>query len=208
MEARNQAFTEGTVEQAELQRKLGLYHSLELPDGTVLPGLISLEQLKWRLNQFPIPSNLNGKRVLDVGTWDGWFAFEMERRGAEVVAIDSNPKGNFLTNRDLMQSKVEFVSADICRVTPAQMGYFDIVLFFGVLYHLKHPLLGIENVCRLTREMACIVSYVTDGGSCASTPAMEFYETTELRGQFDNWCGPNTQCLLAWCRAAGFPRVE
>jgi hypothetical protein len=57
--------------------------------------------------------------------------------------------------------------------------------------------------------MAFIESYVTDDGtSLTAPPLMEFYETTELRGQFDNWVGPNTSCLMAFCRTAGFARVE
>jgi tRNA (mo5U34)-methyltransferase len=48
----------------------------------VIPGFQSIEQLRRRISQFPIPENLTGKRVLDIGAWDGWFSFEMERRGA------------------------------------------------------------------------------------------------------------------------------
>jgi hypothetical protein len=101
------------------------------------------------------------------------------------------------------------VVEDICRLTPERVGYFDIVLFFGVLYHVKHPLLALERVCELCREDAYVESFVTDpAGDVAAVPAMEFYETTELRGQFDNWVGPNTSCLMALCRAAGFARVQ
>src|ERR1035437_2900738 len=77
---------------ADLQRlsgklaELGYYHSIELPDGQIIPGIQSLEKQRWRLAQFSIPLDLRGKRVLDIGDWDGWFSFEMERRGATVVA--------------------------------------------------------------------------------------------------------------------------
>ena len=57
----------------------GWYHSIELPGGEVLQGLQTLDQQKERLRLLPIPDDLSGKRVLDIGTWDGWFAFEMER---------------------------------------------------------------------------------------------------------------------------------
>jgi 2-polyprenyl-3-methyl-5-hydroxy-6-metoxy-1,4-benzoquinol methylase len=67
----------------------GWWHSFELPDGTFIEGVCDLPGLKDRIGQFPIPDDLRGKRVLDIGTWDGWFAFEMERRGADVLAIDS-----------------------------------------------------------------------------------------------------------------------
>src|SRR5689334_6940141 len=64
------------------------YHTIELPDGRILPGIQSAEHLRWRLNRFNLPENLTGKRVLDIGAWDGWFSFECERRGARVTAVD------------------------------------------------------------------------------------------------------------------------
>jgi len=209
MLARNPTATQGTRKEIQQLNRLGWYHSLELPDGSVIQGVVPLERLKWRLAQFPIPQDLRGKRVLDIGAWDGWFSFEMERRGAEVVALDSTEQTRFLAARKLMDSKVEHVVEDICRLTPESVGYFDIVLFFGVLYHVKHPLMALERVCELCKQEAYVESYVTDGGADpTAVPVMEFYETTELRGQFDNWIGPNTSCLLALCRAAGFARVQ
>ena len=209
MEARNQAYTDETQKQIGELNRLGWYHSIELPDGRVIEGLQTVEQLRRRIAQFPIPADLTGKRVLDIGAWDGWFSFEMERRGAKVLAVDSAEHTQFRVARELLGSKVDYLIADICRLTPKDVGRFDIVLFFGVLYHLKHPMLALENVCDLATDMAFVESYVSDDGSNpAALPVMEFYETTELRGQFDNWVGPNTSCLLAFCRSAGFVRVK
>lgn len=209
MEARNQLYTSETQKQIGELNRLGWYHSLELPDGQVIQGLQTIEQLRKRIAQFPIPQDLRGKRVLDIGAWDGWFSFEMERRGAQVMAIDSAEHTQFRVARELLGSKVEYRIGDICRLNSKDLGRFDIVLFFGVLYHLKHPMLALENVCDLATEMACVESFVSDDGTnLSANPVMEFYETTELRGQFDNWVGPNTPCLLAFCRSAGFVRVE
>lgn len=209
MEARNAVYTSETQKQIGELNRLGWYHSIELPDGQVIQGLQTLEQLRLRLAQFPVPADLTGKRVLDIGAWDGWFSFEMEKRGAQVLAIDSAEHTQFRVARDLLGSKVDYQIADICRLSSKDIGRFDIVLFFGVLYHLKHPLLALETVCDLSTDMAFVESFVTDDGSDLSTPpVMEFYETTELRGQFDNWVGPNTACLLALCRTAGFVRVK
>src|SRR5277367_827635 len=179
---------------ADLQRlsgrlaELGYYHSIELPDGRVIPGIQSIEKQRWRLAQFPIPQHLRGKRVLDIGAWDGWFSFEMERRGATVVAVDATKRTRFLEAKAMLNSKVEHVIADISFLTPRDIGYFDIVLFFGVLYHLKHPMLALERVCELTTDLACVESFVTEDHA---VPAMEFYEGTQLAGQFDNWVGPD-----------------
>jgi tRNA (mo5U34)-methyltransferase len=158
--------------------------------------------------QFPVPEDLTGKRVLDIGAWDGWFSFEMERRGATVLAVDATKQKTLLRAKGLLNSKVEYLVEDVCRLSPQKVGYFDIVLFFGVLYHLKHPLLALEKVCALTTDMACIESLVTDDPPNSQVPLMEFYEGNELAGQYDNWTCPNTACLLAFCRTAGFARVE
>ncbi|HZU24476.1 MAG TPA: methyltransferase domain-containing protein [Bryobacteraceae bacterium] len=188
--------------------ELGWYHSIELPDGTVIPGLHSSDQLRARLARFGLPEDLRGKRVLDIGAWDGWFSFEMERRGARVVAVDVVERSTFRRAHELLGSRVEFVLSDVFQLSPERIGRFDIVLFLGVLYHVKHPLLALERVCALTTDVACVQSFVSDDGDLAASPNMEFYETNELVGRMDNWVGPNTSCLLAFCRTAGFAQVE
>jgi tRNA (mo5U34)-methyltransferase len=203
--ARNVETTEGVGRQIDRLGKLGWYHSMELPDGSVIPGHQTIGQLRERIARYPIPQDLRGKRVLDIGAWDGWFSFEMERRGATVVAVDSVRQDTFFEARRLLNSKVEYIVEDVCHLSPRDIGTFDIVLFFGVLYHLKHPLLALERVCALTRDFACVESLVIDDPpQPGAIPLLEFYETTELGGQFDNWCGPNTACLLGFLRTAGF----
>ena len=209
MEARNPTHTEDVRRLIEDLQRLGWYHSIELPSGEVIRGIQTIEQLRHRVAQFPVPADLTGRRVLDIGAWDGWFSFEMERRGARVLAIDNARRTRFLKARELLGSHVDYRIADICRTGARELGRFEMVLFFGVLYHLKHPLLALETVCDLSTDLALVESYVTDDGSHPDAPpVMEFYETTELTGQFDNWVGPNTSCLLAMCRTAGFARVE
>ena len=183
----------------------GWWHSFELPDGRRIEGVNPIEGLKRRLALFPIADDLTGKRVLDIGAWDGWFSFEMERRGAEVVAVDCVESQKFREIHRILGSKIDYRILDVYELTPERLGYFDIVLFLGVLYHLKHPLLALERVCALTRDLAVVETYVSiDSGP----PAMQFFETDELGGQFDNWVGPNVPCALAWCRTAGFARAD
>ncbi len=191
----------------------GWWHSFELPDGTLIPGVCDLAGLKNRIAQFPIPQDLRGKRVLDIGAWDGWFSFEMERRGAEVLAIDNWDNPRFHEARTLMNSRVEYRQMDMYELTPGRVGRFDIVLFMGVLYHLKHPLLALERVCALATEMAAVDSFILreqhrPGEQVEQRPVMEFYETNEFGGQTDNWVAPSLACLQAFCRTAGFARVE
>lgn len=191
----------------------GWWHSFELPDGSVVQGVNDLASLQGRLAKFPIPADLKGKRVLDIGAWDGWFSFEMERRGADVVAIDCWENARFWEMHSIYNSRVEYRVMDVYDITPQRLGMFDIVLFMGVLYHLKHPLLALERVCSVTRDLAAVDSFVLreqllPGQKVDQRCLLEFYETTEFGGQTDNWCGPTVACLEAFCRTAGFARVE
>jgi tRNA (mo5U34)-methyltransferase len=192
---------------ASVQSRLR-YHSIELPEGSVLPGLQSVEHLRWRLGLFGLPDDLRGKRVLDIGAWDGWFSFECERRGADVVAVDCVALNTFLEARELLNSRVEYLTLDVSELSAAKLGRFDIVLFFGVLYHLRHPLLGLEKVVELSTDLALIESYVIASEARTIPAVMEFYERTELGGQIDNWCGPSPEALLAMCRSAGFATAQ
>jgi tRNA (mo5U34)-methyltransferase len=190
----------------------GWYHSFELPDGTRFEGHNTLDILKRRYDRFPIPRDLHGRRVLDIGAWDGWFSFEAERHGAHVIAVDCVAIDNFRRIHRSLGSKVDYRILDFFELPQAGLGAFDFVLFLGVLYHLKHPLLALEIVCALTTETAIVESFVTDAETwvdhAAEIPTLEFYETDELGNQLDNWFGPTVACLMALCRAAGFARVE
>jgi tRNA (mo5U34)-methyltransferase len=190
----------------------GWYHSFELPDGTRFEGHNTLDILRRRYRRFPLPPDLHGRRVLDIGAWDGWFSFEAERHGALVTAIDCVEIDNFLRVHRALGSRVDYRVLDFYELPAADLGAFDFVFFLGVLYHLKHPLLALEIVCALTTDTAIVESFVTDAETWrdhqAEIPTLEFYETDELGNQLDNWFGPSVACLLAMCRAAGFARVE
>jgi tRNA (mo5U34)-methyltransferase len=196
----------------ELGQKKGWYHSFELPDGTVVEGYNKLGVLQTRYARLPISSDLRGKRLLDVGAWDGWFSFEAEHHGADVTAIDCVEIPNFLQMHGALSSRVAYRILDFYDLPQAGLGAFDYVLFLGILYHLKHPLLALEIVCALTTDTAIVESFVTDAETWMDhrdqIPTMEFYEADELGNQLDNWIGPSVACLLALCRAAGFARVE
>lgn len=134
----------------------GLYHSFRLPDGRLLRGAMDMQLQEERLASFRLPDNLTGKRVLDIGPWDGYYTFEMERRGAAVVAIDYVDLDTFRVLHKAMKSHVQYLKLDVYELDPARIGTFDIVLCLGVLYHLKHPLLALEKICAVTRD-SCII---------------------------------------------------
>lgn len=193
----------------------GWWHSFELPDGTLVEGKCNLSGLKERLGKFPIPADLTGQRVLDVGTWDGWFAFELAKRGAHVVALDNWDNPRFREMRQILglEQHVEYRLLDVYDLAPEALGRFDIVMFLGVLYHLKHPLLALEKVCAVTDGLACIDSFVLreqhrPDADVEHRLVMEFFETDEFGGQTDNWLAPSIPCLAAFCRTAGFARAD
>jgi tRNA (mo5U34)-methyltransferase len=189
----------------ELHRK-GWYHSFELPDGSRVAGVMPIEWLRERWSRFPIPADLTGKRVLDIGPWDGWFSFEAERRGAQVTSVDREEQASFLTMHRRLASQADYRTLDLFELPTADLGKFDVVFCLGVLYHLKHPVLGLEIVASLTKEVAIVETFIVEGEP--EIPRMEFYESDELNGHMDNWVGPTANCVLAMCRTAGFARVE
>ncbi len=191
----------------------GLYHSFRLPDGRTLKGAMTLEFLQSRVDSFQLPEDLRHKRVLDIGPWDGFMTFEMERRGAEVMAIDYVDLDTFRAIYRAFNSRADYRKMDVYELDARRVGYFDIVLCLGVLYHLKHPLLALEKICAITQDVCIVETVVIDGeewleGWRPPLPYAEFYERDELAGQQDNWCGPTVAVVEAWIRAAGFASAQ
>jgi tRNA (mo5U34)-methyltransferase len=90
-------------------------------------------------------------------------------------------------------------------ITPHRVGTFDVVLFLGVLYHMRHPLLALERVASLTTEQLIVQTQIDMLG--IRRPAMAFYEGSECNGDPTNWCGPNPAAVLAMLRTVGFTRL-
>jgi tRNA (mo5U34)-methyltransferase len=187
------------------------YHTIDLGGGIVTAGIDNTAE---RLARLALPASLDGLSVLDIGAWDGFFSFECERRGARrVVATDfyswhgdgwGNKRGFELARRAL-GSRVEDVDIDVMDLSPERLGRFDIVLFLGVLYHLKHPLLALERVASVTRG-TLILETVVDLADVRE-PAAAFYPDRELNGDPTNWWGPNVPAVCAMLRAVGYDRV-
>ncbi|HUO84671.1 MAG TPA: DUF1698 domain-containing protein [Thermoanaerobaculia bacterium] len=189
------------------------FHQIELPDGTVTGGVDRSQQ---RLSRMRFPSSFEGRRVLDVGAWDGYFSFEAERRGAvDVLATDSYSwSGEGWGNKDgfdfahaALQSRVRSLPIDIMDLSPERVGgQFDVVLLLGVLYHLRHPLLALERVASVTARMLIIETEVDD--MFVPWPSLAFYPGRELNDDPTNWFGPNARAVEGMLRVAGFERIE
>src|SRR5688500_2741350 len=132
------------------------FHTMDLGKGVSTEGIVDTDH---RLGMLDLPKSLAGLTVLDVGAWDGFFSFECERRGAaRVVASDWfswhgagwGTKAGFELAREALASQVEDVDVDVLDLDPKRIGRFDLVLFLGVLYHLRDPLLALQKVADVT----------------------------------------------------------
>jgi tRNA (mo5U34)-methyltransferase len=162
-----------------------------------------------------LPERLDGKSVLDIGTANGGALFELERRGAaRLLGVDIFPPdfyGSAATG-EFLGSRAEFIQANLYDLAATLRGErFDIVLALGVIYHLRHPLLGLDNIWHLVGDdgVAVIESQVADRTvpSVAALPFVEFYRH-ELESDSSNWFVPTTTALTDWCRSSGFDVVH
>lgn len=211
---------------AEVQKFPFWFHKIPLPYGVITPGWGPLDP-----EVYEIPEDFSGKRVLDVGARDGYWSFEALRRGArEVVAIDdfSDDLGRsegavrkVWATFDFCRSVLGY-SEDQCRrysmsvydVTPEKLGLFDVVFFFGAIYHLRHPLLALDKLSAVCKEEIYIESAILDDcspyqggfghGYKDTHVVMEFYQEDEYAGNKTNWWVPTLECLARMTKAAGF----
>jgi SAM-dependent methyltransferase len=183
------------------------HQRFELAEGVYSPGASDIE---WLMSKAEIPRRLDGATVLDVGTTNGGAAFECERRGARrVVAVDIADENwfGFAALKKALGSSVEHVQASIYQLPELLAEQFDVVLFWGVLYHLRHPLLALDNVRRLACGTVSIETAVSDHelGDHRAVPLARFFRTDELAGDSSNWFAPNLAALTDWCRSCGLP---
>ena len=194
------------------------YHRISVRPGITTPGVSDGETT---LGLLDLPRDCRGLRALDVGTRDGFFAFELERRGATVTAVDYVSAGQtgFGVAADLIGSRVEFRHANVYDLSAEDLGTFDIVLFLGLLYHLPDPIQALHILRSLCRQRLCIESHVIDNSvtldgqtlplsmvapALVNTPIMQFYPGRTLNNDPTNYWGPNVACLEAMLNECNF----
>ena len=181
------------------------WHSIDLGHGVVTPG--GSGDTSRSLARLSLPDDLTGKTVLDIGAWDGFYSFECERRGAKrVVASDLfawrySSKAGFDLARRALGSNVEDIEIDVFDISPDTVGMFDIVLFLGVLYHLRDPFLGLGHAASVTRELLVVETHVDLLD--VQRPAFALYPGKELNDDATNWCGPNVPALFGMLETLG-----
>ncbi len=206
------------------------YHKILLPHGIVTPGWAPISPQAYR-----IPEDLSGKRVLDIGAWDGYWTFEALQRGAqEVVAVDDF--SDYLGKLDKRDRKA-WETFDFCRsalgysenecrrkemtvyeLSREVLGSFDIVFFFGTIYHLRYPLLALDKTSAACRGELYVESAIADdfspyqGGMGKGYPGsqmiMEFYPGKQYGDNDSNWWCPTLYCLMNMVNASGFEAIE
>jgi tRNA (mo5U34)-methyltransferase len=194
--------------------------SFEIIPGVVSPGLFPFNASDYA-DMLGIPKKLDGMRALDIGTWDGPMAFELEKRGAKVVALDIHNPDNtgFNIAKELKQSQVAYVQGSVYDLTKLLKGAFDLVTFLGVYYHLKHPLLGFENIAHVLKMNGlmyfsgeCFISYaetltgesMSDVENFASSEVPIALAYPGVYKNQGNWFIPNIACIKSWMIATGF----
>jgi len=191
-------------EKLELISEVDWYHCLNLGDGIITPGCNS----SLLLDFMKLPENLRNKTLLDIGAWDGLYSFEAEKRGAEVLATDSvcwnttpfegsktlGTKKGFDLAKRILESKIKekFIFPE--EISINSVGSHDIVLLLGVIYHVKNPILVIQNAWDVTKELMILESHI-DTRFGEEIPYSVFYPNNELNNDTTNWWGPNLNCL-------------
>jgi tRNA (mo5U34)-methyltransferase len=201
------------------------FHNLDLKGVSTAPShfLGDYPRVKWRRFAGIVPDNLQGKTVLDIGCNAGFYAMEMKRRGADrVLGLDTEEEyleqARFAA--EVNGLKVEFRKMSAYDV--GQLGEkFDLVIFMGVLYHLRHPLLALDLIHEHVARDLLLFQSMLRGSDLVDTvdrnydfwttshfdspgyPKMHFIEH-KYADDPTNWWAPNRACVEAMLRSAGF----
>ena len=205
------------------------FHNLHLPDGTqTAPDhpLGDFPAFKWAEIGPCLPEDLSGARALDIGCNAGFYTFELARRGAEVTAIDIDRhylrQAEWAAGRLGLRDRIELRQMGVYELAGLEES-FDVVLFLGVLYHLRHPLLALDLVAERCAGTLVLQTLTAPGDELtevpadlpidgraalreAGWPAMAFIEH-ELAGDPTNWWAPTAACVEAMARSSGLEVV-
>lgn len=196
------------------------WHSIDFGDGVVSNGEkgggphIHQKEIGWFPSDF-----FADKRVLDVGTWDGYYAFYAERMGAsEVVAVDKfvwtgkagldRSKRGFDIAKQILNSNVKEYILDVEEMNPDILGTFDSIIYAGVFYHLKNPYLSLEILDSLLNKNGRIMieTHMCNIGN--PVPLMQFHPKNSLNNDATNYWSPNAACLKLMFEEIGNYTVE
>lgn len=201
------------------------FHNLHLPDGTQTAPehwLGDFPAFKWRELAPHLPEDLGGWRVLDIGCNAGFYTFELAKRGASVLGIDMNPRylaqARWAAQQMGLEHQVEFARMQVYDLASLS-GDFDLVLFMGVFYHLRYPLLGLDIVAQKVKRLLVFQTLTMPGSEVVKEtydraindrqdfhapgwPKMAFIEH-RFAGDPTNWWAANQAGVEAMLRSSG-----
>ncbi len=205
------------------------YHSFEVLPGITTPGKHAVDACKAFDERYGVPADLTGLTALDIGALDGPYAFELERRGAVVTALDiQNPDHTgFNTAKRIRNSEVRYIQGDVYDLSKLLDQKFDIVTFLGVWYHLKNPIAAFDQIGGALRDSGllllegeCLINYAERPDNTelldpqfikalatSSLPISLFYSGVYKVSKW-NWYVPNLACVKEWLAASGFELVS
>jgi len=191
------------------------FQRIELAPDLVTPGWSDPRVDK--LPYFGLPEDLSGMRVLDIGCAEGFFSFEAERRGAhEVVAVDSFPDSirRFNIARSALGSRATAYLANVYELNPKTFGTFDVVLFYGVFYHLRHPQLALEKILSVCTGRMLFQTVVYAEPAAVDLPVAKFHSHGLMSGPEEDQWDPTVfwlftpRCCIDMLEAVGFVDIE
>jgi tRNA (mo5U34)-methyltransferase len=187
------------------------HHSFEIVPGVTSKGTYNPNGLWKRLN---LGREIAGTRVLDLGARDGFFSFQCEALGANVVAMDYVAKEGtgFAVASELRRSSVEFIHGNIYDLRASPVGTFDYVLMLGLIYHLPDPYLALEIVRSLVKpggtvlvESTCIDEVVLLNSGTVNTRSMnELPMMIFVARNSTSFWDLNSKCLTQLLEHTGF----
>lgn len=201
------------------------FHNLHLPGGLATRPdhpLGDFPRSNWELLAPHLPSDLSGRTVLDIGCNAGFYSVELARRGARVTALDVDARylrqARWAADLWGVADRIEFEHAPVYALGRRRRTW-DIVLFLGVLYHLRYPMLGLDVVSRCTRELLVVQTLSAPGApdfdaprdldlrdraplGAPAWPKLSFIEH-RLADDPTNWWAPNPTCVEAMLRTSG-----
>lgn len=210
-----------TDEFARRVEAVSWYHTIAMPGGIVTSGIFDHRKL---VPHYGIPDDLKGKRVLDVATFDGFWAFEFERRGADVTALDigrisecdfppalreaflregldRDTGEGFHLAHEALGSKVKRVEGSVYDLDPDAIGTFDLVHVGDLLLHLENPIAALRAVRSVTAGQALISDCVDRSLGSGLTRYLGGWSTLV-------WWLPSLDTLAQMVVDAGFARVS
>lgn len=202
---------------SDLQTRVDMlrwYHSIPLPGAIVTPGVQDSPRIVERLG---LPSSFAGRSVLDIGAFDGFYSFYCAQRGADrVLATDCHAWLDPAWGRDGfplargalgLEDQVDEMVVDVMALSPEKVGNrFDIVLFLGVLYHLRDPITALERAASVCTEL--LVLETETALNWLPFGAGRVYVDDDLNNDASNWYAYNVPTLKRLLRRVGFSRVS